>query len=594
MLRKLTIILLPLFMSKSGQAFDWKIFFRLYSKGKPYRTAFFTTMVLVLVLAGIVWIRPEQTREIIDTEIPNKNWNGVLRITILFIIVLLIEAIIQYAQTQLANRVAQSITMDMRSELYKHVTKFKLSYFDKTPVGQFVTRLISDIDGIAEVFSVGILDILRDLIKLVVIIAFMFYLNWKMTLMVLIPIPILIYATRIFQVAVKKSFNDVRNEVARINVFIQEHVTGMNIVQIFNREKQEKEKFDTINKEHRSAHIRGIWAYSVFFPVVELLSAASVALMIWWGLHESLSGTMTPGMLLEFSTFITMMYRPIRQMADNFNVLQMGVVNAERVFKLLDAQEEQKDEGTTEANNLQGEIAIKNLWFAYKDENWVLKNISLDIRPGQMIAFVGATGAGKTSVAGLLNRFYDFQSGEILIDKKSIHNYSLPSLRSAVAIVLQDVFLFNDTILNNITLYDKNITREQVIEASKLVGTHDFISRLPGGYDYNVRERGGMLSSGQRQLLSFVRAYVQNPQILVLDEATSSVDTESELLIQSATEKLTQGRTSIVIAHRLSTIRKADNIVVMDKGEIVETGSHQELLERGGIYHRLFELQFQD
>jgi ATP-binding cassette subfamily B multidrug efflux pump len=581
-------------MSKSGQAFDWKIFFRLYKKGKPYRVAFFITMVLVLILAGIVWIRPEQMRAIIDVEIPAGNMQGVWRIAMLFVGVLILEAILQFAQTQLANRVAQSVTMDLRSELYKHVTKFRLNYFDKTPVGQFVTRLISDIDGIAEVFSVGILDIVRDLIKLVVIVGFMFYLNWKLTLAVLIPIPILFYATRIFQLAVKKSFNDVRNEVARINVFIQEHVTGMNIVQIFNREKQEKEKFNAINKEHRNAHIRGIWAYSVFFPVVELLSAASVSLMIWFGLRESLAGHMTPGLLLEFSTFISMMYRPIRQMADNFNVLQMGVVNAERVFKLLDTQEEQKDEGTLQADHLRGEIAINHLWFAYKDENWVLKNISLDIKEGEMVAFVGATGAGKTSVAGLLNRFYDFQKGEILLDQQPIQDYSLSSLRDRVSIVLQDVFLFNDSILNNITLHDKSITEEQVIEASKLVGTHDFISKLPNGYHYNIRERGGMLSAGQRQLLSFVRAYVKNPRILVLDEATSSVDTESELLIQSATEKLTKGRTSIVIAHRLSTIRKADKIVVLDKGEIVEVGSHTELLEHKGFYHRLFELQFQE
>lgn len=581
-------------MSKSGQAFDWKIFFRLYKKGKPYRIAFFFTMILVLVLAGIVWIRPEQMREIIDVEIPAGNMQGVWRISMLFVGVLVLEAILQFAQTQLANRVAQSVTLDLRSELYRHVTKFRLSYFDKTPVGQFVTRLISDIDGIAEVFSVGILDIVRDLIKLVVIVGFMFYLNWKLTLAILIPIPILIYATRVFQLAVKKSFNDVRNEVARINVFIQEHVTGMNIVQIFNREKQEKEKFNAINVEHRNAHIRGIWAYSVFFPVVELLSAASVALMLWFGLRESLAGHMTPGMLLEFSTFITMMYRPIRQMADNFNVLQMGVVNAERVFKLFDTQEAQMDNGKRSADNLQGEIELRNVWFAYKDEQWVLKNISLEIKPGEMVAFVGATGAGKTSVAGLLNRFYDFQKGSILLDKHPVHEYALSSLRDNVAIVLQDVFLFNDSILNNITLHDKNITEEQVIEASKLVGTHDFISKLPNGYHYNIRERGGMLSAGQRQLLSFVRAFVQNPRILVLDEATSSVDTESELLIQSATEKLTKGRTSIVIAHRLSTIRKADKIVVLDQGEIVEVGTHHELLEQKGLYHRLFELQFQD
>ncbi len=581
-------------MSQSGRAFDWKIFYRLYQKGKPYRTTLYLTMVLVLLLAALVWIRPEQMRQLIDVEIPAGNMQGVATICYWYVAILLLEAIIQYIQTQMANRVAQSVTLDMRSELYRHVTKFRLGYFDKTPVGQFVTRLVSDIDGVAEVFSVGILDIVRDLIKLVVIIGFMFYLNWQLTLAVLIPIPILFYATRIFQIAVKKSFNDVRNEVARINVFIQEHVSGMNIIQIFNREKQEQQKFDAINKAHRSAHIRGIWAYSIFFPVVELLTAASVALMLWYGLHGSLSGNITPGLLLEFSTFITMMYRPIRQMADNFNILQMGVINAERVFKLFDTLEAQEDHGTESAANIQGEIDLKNVWFAYQGSNWVLKNINLHIEPGEMVAFVGATGAGKTSISGLLNRFYDFQKGEILIDGKPINSYKLQSLRQHVSIVLQDVFLFNDSILNNITLHDDNITEAQVIEASKLVGTHDFISKLPNGYHYNIRERGGMLSAGQRQLLSFVRAYVQNPRILVLDEATSSIDTESELLIQSATEKLTKGRTSFVIAHRLSTIRKADKIVVMDNGEIAEIGTHQELMEKNGIYHRLFELQFQD
>lgn len=551
-------------------------------------------MVLVLLLAGLVWVRPEQMRQIIDEEIPKGNMNGVFKVSMFFVAILFIEAIIQYIQTQMANRVAQSITLDMRSELYNHITKFKLNYFDKTPVGQFVTRLISDIDGIAEVFSVGILDIARDLIKLVVIVVFMLFINWKLTLVILIPIPILLYATRIFQLAVKKSFNDVRNEVSRINVFVQEHLTGMNIVQIFNREEREKEKFDAINKNHRDAHIRGIWAYSIFFPVVELLTAASVALMIWYGLRSSLAGNMTPGILLEFSTFITMMYRPIRQMADNFNVLQMGIINAERVFKLLDTHEAQTDTGTLSANNLCGKIEIQNLKFAYKEDKWVLNDISLNIQPGEMIAIVGATGAGKTSIAGLLNRFYDFQFGEILLDSIPIKNYSLSSLRKNICVVLQDVFLFNDSILNNITLHDKKISLEQVVEASKIVGAHHFISKLPNGYHYNIRERGGMLSAGQRQLLAFVRAYVQNFRVLVLDEATSSVDTESELLIQRATNMLTQEKTSIVIAHRLSTIYRADKIVVMDKGKIVEMGTHQQLMESNGMYHRLFELQFQE
>ena len=551
------------------------------------------TLVLVLALAGVVWMRPEQMRSMLDEAVPGGNKERIISIGIAFIGMLMFEALIQYIQTQLANRVAQSITFDLRSEIYAHVVKFRLSYFDKTPVGQVVTRVISDVDGIADVFSAGILDIFRDLLKLIFIVGFMFWLDWKMTLIVLIPLPILFYATRLFQQAVKNSFNDVRDQVSRINVFIQEHVSGMHIVQIFNREKQEKERFERINQEHRDAHIRGIWAYSIFFPVVELLSAGSVSLMIWWGLRDSLSGNMTPGLLLEFSTFITMMYRPIRQMADNFNVLQMGVVNAERVFKLLDTQAAQTDTGTSSANKLQGAIRFEHVSFEYIDGQPVLKDINLDIKAGQMVAFVGATGAGKSSIAGLINRFYDFQQGSITIDGTDIHTLQLSTLRSHVALVTQDVFLFNDTILNNITLYDSSISEEAVIAASKEIGAHAFIERLPGGYYYNVRERGGMLSVGQRQLISFVRAYVRNPEVLVLDEATSSVDTESEHLIQHATERLTQNRTSIVIAHRLSTVQRADIIYVVDKGVIAESGSHQDLLNKNGMYRRLFELQFQ-
>jgi ATP-binding cassette subfamily B protein len=578
--------------TSSGKAFEWGIFARLYGRSKPYKWSFFITAFLVILIALLSPVRPEQLRIIIDEQVPQGNYDGVIKYTLWFIAFIVFEAILQYYQTMLANRVAQSITLDLRAELYKHVLRFKLSYFDRTPVGQFVTRLIGDIDGVAEVFSVGLLDIGRDILKLVVIIGFMFYLDWKMALIVMIPIPILIYATRIFQRAVKRSFNDVRNEVSRINVFIQEHVTGMSIVQIFNRQKREQEKFDQINKEHRNAHIRGIWAYSVFFPLVELLSAASVSLMIWWGLHESFGGKMTPGLLLEFSTFITMMYRPIRQMADNFNVLQMGVVNAERVFKVFDTDEKPVDTGDYDGEII-GDISFKNVWFAYQDENWVLRNINLDIQRGQTVAFVGATGAGKSSLAGLLNRFYDYNAGEISIDGKKLGEYKIDALRSQIGLVLQDVYLFNDSIMNNIRLYQEHITDEEIIEASKFIGTDQFISKLPGGYDFVVGERGAKLSVGQRQLISFVRAYVQKPSILVLDEATSSVDTESEILIQQATSKLTQGRTSIVIAHRLSTIRQADLIVVLEKGEIIEQGTHDELLVLGGAYKRLFELQFQ-
>ncbi|MBX7050448.1 MAG: ABC transporter ATP-binding protein/permease [Flavobacteriales bacterium] len=580
-------------MSNSGKAFDFNIFLRLYRKGKPYRVAFFITMALVLLLASIVGIRPAITRDILDDGVRENNQALIIRLSMWYIVVMILEALIQYVQTQLANRVAQSVTFDLRSELYRHVLKFKLNYYDKTPVGQFVTRLISDIDGVADVFSAGILDIVRDFLKLFFIVGMMLWLDWKMTLWILIPIPILFYATRIFQVAVKKSFNDVRNQVGRINVFIQEHVSGMNIVQIFNREKIEQDKFRKINIEHRDAHIRGIWAYSIFFPIVELLSAMSVALMIWWGLHESVDGRMTPGKLLEFSTFITMMYRPIRQMADNFNVLQMGVVNAERVFKLLDTPEQQVDEGKLKKID-QGGIEFRNVSFGYTPEQDVLHDISMEIRPGEMIAFVGATGSGKTTLAALINRFYDTDRGEILIDNQRIREYSLEALRGNIGLVSQDVFLLNDSIFNNITLYDDRISREEVVEASKKIGTHDFIMKLPGNYDYNVRERGGMLSTGQRQLISFIRAYVQNTKILILDEATSSVDTQTESLIQFATESITKDRTSIVIAHRLSTVRRANKIIVLHHGRIMETGTHETLLNANGIYKRLFELQFQD
>ena len=581
-------------MSKSsGKAFDIAIFLRLYRRGAPYRTAFFLTIILVLLLAGVVWIRPEQMRHILDEAVPGGDNQRIMRLGMAFTAMLMLEALIQYVQTQIANRVAQSITFDLRSEIYAHVVKFRLGYFDKTPVGQVVTRIISDVDGIADVFSAVILDIFRDILKLIFIIGFMFWLDWEMTLIVLIPIPILFYATRLFQQAVKKSFNDVRDQVARINVFIQEHVSGMHIVQIFNRQAQEKRRFGQINQEHRDAHIRGIWAYSIFFPVVEILSAGSVSLMIWWGLRGALGGEMTPGLLLEFSTFITMMYRPIRQMADNFNVLQMGVVNAERVFKLLDTHAAQSDSGTLRLNDLNGSIQFNNVTFGYYEDQPVLKNIDLEIPAGKMVAFVGATGAGKSSIAGLINRFYDHQSGDILIDGHDIRQFSLEGLRRDVALVTQDVFLFNDSIFNNITLNDPSISKQSVINAAKEIGAHAFIENLPAGYNYNVRERGGMLSVGQRQLIAFVRAYVRNPEILVLDEATSSIDTESELMIQHAIDRITRNRTSIVIAHRLSTVQRADIIYVVDRGAIAESGTHQELLKKNGIYQRLFELQFQ-
>jgi ATP-binding cassette, subfamily B, multidrug efflux pump len=581
-------------MSSSGKAFDLNLFRRLYRRSTPYRNAFFWTLGLVILLAFMVTIRPELTKTLLDEALPDGDNQRILLLSLTYIVVLIIEVLMQYVQTQIANRMAQSITLDLRAELYRHIIRFKLSYFDKTPVGQFVTRLIGDIDGIAEIFSVGILDIVRDMLKIIVIVVAMCLLDWKMALIVLLPVPLLLYGTRLFQIAVKNSFNDVRNEVARISVFIQEHVTGMAIVQYFHREERESKRFDAINVEHRNAHIRGIWAYSVFFPFVELLSAASIALMLWWGVRGALGAEMKPGVLLAFSTYIMMIYRPIRQMADNFNVLQMGIVNAERVFKVMDTEEGQNQQGNEDASLLRGEIKFEHVGFKYNTDSnqWILHDLNMHIQPGETVAIVGATGAGKSSLAGLLNRFYDYQEGRILLDGVELNQYRLDSLRSHISIVLQDVFLFSDSIHNNITLHDKRFSRQDVIAAAQAIGAHEFIIRLPGQYDFDVKERGGVLSVGQRQLISFVRAYIHQPRLLILDEATAHIDSASEQMLQYATQQITKGRTSIVIAHRLSTIQGADRIIVMDKGKVMESGTHQELINLGCFYYKLYQKQF--
>ena len=578
--------------SKTGKAFDWSIFFRLYKYSQPYKLWFFFTLFLVLALAGMAVIRPEQMRSLLDDALPSGDGHAVLWISLSFLGVLLLETIIQYVQTYVANWVAQRITLDLRSTIFKKTIHNKLSYFDKTPVGQLVTRHISDVDGIAEVFSVGLLDIVRDILKLIVILGFMLYLDWKMALIVMLPIPVLIWATRLFQKAVKNSFQDVRNEVARMNVFVQEHLTGMHLIQLFNNQKREQQKFEGINQSHRDAHIRGIWAYSVFFPVVELLSASSVALLLWFGVKQSLSLDISPGLILEFSTFITMMYRPIRQMADNFNVLQMGVVNAERVFKLIDEDNSETDSSESHLEEVRGSISFQDVTFSYVEGQPVFEKFNLNIDAGKHVAIVGSTGSGKTTIISLLNRFYNLDSGSIFIDSKNILDISLSSLRRTIGVVLQDVFLFSDSIRNNLKLYNESITDEAMIQASKQVGAHDFIMALPGGYDFDVKERGTLLSTGQRQLLAFVRVFLQNPKIVILDEATSSIDTDSEILIQRATELLSVGRTTIAIAHRLSTIKNSDVIYVLEKGRVTESGSHEELMSLGGHYCNLVELQF--
>ncbi|MCB0802320.1 MAG: ABC transporter ATP-binding protein [Flavobacteriales bacterium] len=578
----------------TGKAWDTALLKRVLAYVKPYRKTFIITGILVVLLAILGPIRPWIIQHTIDVEVAAKNEEGVLYFTLLLIAVLIIEAVVQFFQTYMANWLGQSVIKDMRVQLYKHILSFRLKYFDRTAIGTLVTRNVSDIETIANIFAEGILVIFGDILKLLAVIVFMFYTDWLLTLISLIPIPILIFATSIFKRVIKKAFQDVRTQVSRLNAFVQERVTGMKIIQIFNRETIEMERFKEMNKLHRNAHIRTVWAYSVFFPIVEMLSATSLGLLVWWGTKSVLGGYTTLGNLVAFILYIYMLYRPIRQLADRFNTLQMGMVSSERVFKVLDTKSNIEDEGEVLKEKLEGLIEFNQVWFAYVDQDYVLKDISFSAMPGETIAFVGATGSGKTSTINLLGRFYEFERGEIKIDGVKVQDYNLDNLRQNMAVVLQDVFLFSDTILNNITLYNTEISLDDVIKASKKVGAHGFISKLPGAYHYNVKERGGALSVGQRQLISFIRAYVHNPSILILDEATSSIDTESEILIQKATDVLTSGRTSIVIAHRLSTIQKADRIIVLEAGEIIEQGSHQELLAMNGHYKKLFELQFKE
>lgn len=576
------------------------IFKRLVSFARPYKSLFLFAVLCTVTLAVLGSFRPYIIGDMVSKYvIKSKDGEKLIFWTIVVVGMLVIEGILQFSSSYLSNLLAQSVIKDIREKLFGHVLSFRMRYFDSTPVGALVTRVVSDLEAVTEVFSSGLIDIAGDLISLVFVISLMFFVDWELSLMTILPIPLLIFATRIFARAMRNSFQLERQQVTRLNTFVQERITGISIVQLFNRQNQEYKNFEEINKGHRQAHVNAVWANSIFFPIVEMLSSMSIALMLVWGAVYASGKTadQVEGMyaqIISFTLWVNMLFRPIRQLADKFNILQRGTVRAERVFEIIDLNDHIQNPGTVTSCDFNQTIHFKNIHFAYKDENWVLKNISLDIEAGSTVAFVGATGAGKSTIVNLLGRFYDYQKGEIFIGDSNIRDIELSYLRRNIAIVLQDVFLFSDTIHNNITLGDNSISREQVIAAAKEVGADVFIQKLPGGYDYQVGERGGVLSVGQRQLLSFIRASVYNPAILILDEATSSVDSESEELIQKATEKLTKGRTSIVIAHRLSTIQNSDKIVVLDAGEIMEIGSHQELLLHNGFYRKLYDRQFSD
>ena len=580
--------------TRTGNVIDFELLKRVLEFSKPYKKQFVLAGISAILLSILGPARPMIINYAIDNFIIVPDKQGLINITILLVCILMMEGIVQFFYIFMSTWLGQHVIQDLRSKIFKHILSLRMKFFDNTPIGTLVTRTISDIETIADIFSQGLLVIIAELLKLVVVISLMFYTDWRLTLIALLIVPVLLFATSWFKRNIKKSFQDVRSQISNLNTFVQEHIVGMNIIQIFNREDAEYVKFVEINKKHRDANVRGIFYYAVFFPVVEVLSAVSIGLIVWYGGQGILEGKdITIGELVAFILFIYMMFSPIRQLADRFNILQMGIVGAERVFNILDTDEKIVDSGKDIIDIEDCSITFKNVNLSYNNKQWILKNLNFDIQSGKMLALTGRTGAGKTSIVNVLNRFYEINSGSITVGKKDINKISIANLRENIALVQQEVFLFSDTLYNNITLFENNISKEDVMIAAKEIGIDAFISSLPNGLDYIVAERGVSLSAGQRQLIAFLRVYVRNPKILILDEATASIDSETESLLQSALMKISNNRTTIVIAHRLSTVVNSDKILYLENGSVLESGSHQELLDANGLYAKAFNSQLE-
>ncbi len=581
----------------SGNIIDWKVLGRIMKFIKPYQGRFYFLVLLTLLLGFLTPLRPLLIQYTLDKHVAFGNYWAMVYVMVFILVLLVVQAGVQYVHTYISGRIGQYVIRDIRIQLYEHIVNLRLKFFDKTPIGRLVTRTVSDVETLADVFSEGLAAMAGDLLQIVFILIFMFITDWRLALISLSTIPLMLLSTYVFKEKIKVAFNDVRNAVSNLNAFVQEHLTGMNIVHMFGSEKREYEKFQEINKEHRDANLRSVLYYSVYYPVAEIIAAMGIGLLVWYGakgvINQEQTG-ITVGTLMAFIMYIQMFFRPIRMIADRYNTLQMGIVSSSRIINLLDDQTDTVENGDFKPEEVKGEVSFDHVWFAYNDAEYVLKDVNLEIKAGETIALVGATGAGKSSIINLLNRFYEINRGTIKVDGIDIKEYDLNVLRRSMGVVLQDVFLFSDTIRNNITLGNTDVTDEMILHAADLVGARKFIDRLPGGLNYNVMERGSTISVGQRQLLSFIRAMVYDPKILVLDEATSSVDSETEEMIQEAISKMMAGRTSIVIAHRLSTIQKANKIIVLDKGEIKEIGTHETLLTQEGFYAQLHKMQYKE